>query len=84
LRRGTFDAVYEAVLALTTLSSLIKPLASVVTGARSDHIGLMALTLEKFAALLCLQYGPAKAGFRLKAVLQASTNFRTGVCSTEL
>jgi len=46
LRRGTFDAVYEAVLALTTLSSLIKPLASVVTGARSDHIGLMALTLE--------------------------------------
>ena len=34
-----------------------------------------------FAALSCLQYGPAKAGFRLKA---GTTNFRTGVCSTEL
>ena len=28
---------------------------------------------RKFSALLCLQYGPAKAGFRLKAVLQTST-----------
>ena len=34
-----------------------------------------------FAALSSLQYGPAKAGFRLKA---GTTNFRTGVCSTEL
>ena len=34
-----------------------------------------------FAALSCLQHGPAKAGFRLKA---GTTNFRTGVCSTEL
>ena len=34
-----------------------------------------------FAALSCVQYGPAKAGFRLKA---GTTNFRTGVCSTEL
>ena len=34
-----------------------------------------------FAALSCLQYGPAKAGFRLKA---GTTNFRTGVGSTEL
>ena len=35
---------------------------------------------RKFAAL-CLQYGPAKAGFRLNS---GTTNFRTGVCSTEL
>ena len=28
---------------------------------------------RKFAALLCLHYGPAKAGFRLKAGLQTST-----------
>ena len=35
-----------------------------------------------FVALFGLQYGPAKAGFRLKA---GTTNFRTGVCcSTEL
>ena len=27
---------------------------------------------RKFSALLCLQYGPAKAGFRLKAALQTS------------
>ena len=36
---------------------------------------------RKFAALLCLQYGPAKAGFRLNS---GTTNFRKGVCSTEL
>jgi len=34
---------------------------------------------RKFAALLWLQYGPAKAGFRLKAVLPAQRPFVSGL-----
>ena len=56
------------------------------TAAYSPPVGVKpnGTHFKKFAVLFCLQYGPTIAGFRLKAVLQTSTNLRTGVCSTEL